>query len=91
MRLNPVLTEKSLEDAKKGKYTFWIDKNATKYGVKKSIKETFDVEVDSVRTINVAGQKKRDYMGRTRVIKPKKKAIVTLKGKGKIDLFEGKK
>lgn len=91
MKLTPVLTEKGLEEAKKGKFTFWVDRRTTKHKIKKIVDEVFGVNVTRVRTMNYAGETKRTVMGRKRIIQPRKKAIVTLKGKEKIDLFETKK
>lgn len=88
--LKPILTEKSLENAKQGKYSFWVDKNLTKHKIKKLVGEVFGVTVVGVRTLNVAGERKKNFRGRVRVIKPRKKAIVTLAGKDKIDIFETK-
>lgn len=92
MKLRPVLTEKSMSEAKKGNYTFFVEKNMNKRQIRKMIEEIFEVSVVKVRTMNVAGEVKRTNMGKKRTIKPKKKAIVTLEGKDKIDLFgEAKK
>lgn len=91
MRLQPVLTEKSLSEAKKGNYTFWVDRGLTKHQIRKVISETFEVKVVRVRTLNVAGETKKTMTGRKRVTMPRKKAIVTLGEKDKIDLFEEKK
>jgi large subunit ribosomal protein L23 len=92
MKLRPVLTEKSMSEAKKGNYTFFVEKNMNKRQIRKMIEEIFGVSVVKVRTMNVAGEVKRTNMGKKRIIKPKKKAIVTLEGKDKIDLFgEAKK
>ena len=91
MKLIPVLTEKSLRMAKEGKYTFWVDRNITKPQVKKLVSSIFKVTVVSVRTINLAGETKRTMAGKKKIIKPRKKAVVALKGKDKIDLFEEKK
>lgn len=77
--------------AKEGKYTFWVDRNITKPQVKKLVSSIFKVTVVSVRTINLAGESKRTMAGKKKIIKPRKKAVVTLKGKDKIDLFEEKK
>lgn len=87
MKLKPVLTEKSMDEAKKGNYTFFVEKNMNKRQVRKMIEEVFGVTVVKVRTMNVAGEVRRTNMGKKRTIKPKKKAIVTLEGKDKIDLF----
>ena len=87
MKLRPVLTEKSMDEAKKGNYTFFVERNMNKRQIRKMIEEIFEVSVVKVRTMNVAGEVKRTNMGKKRIIKPKKKAIVTLEGKDKIDLF----
>lgn len=89
--LKPVLTEKSLEEAKKGNYTFWVEKNINKHQIRKLVGDVFEVKVLKVRTINVPGETKKTVMGRKRIIKSRKKAIVTLGEKDKIDLFEEKK
>jgi large subunit ribosomal protein L23 len=91
MKLKALLTEKSLEKAKNGKYSFWVDKGLTKYQIKKLINETFGVNVIDVRTVNIKGEIKRTNRGSIKTIKPQKKAIVTLKEKEKIELFEEKK
>jgi len=91
MKIEPVLTEKTLDDAKKGNYTFFVDRRLNKYQAKKLISETFDVHVVKVRTVNLKKEIKRTYTGRTKVIKARKKVIVTLKEKEKIDIFEAKK
>lgn len=90
MKLEPVLTEKSLNLAKDGKYTFWVGPSFSKDQIKKQVGEVFGVKVKRVRTANVAGGKKRTAMGRIRKIMPRKKAIVELEGKDTIDLFETK-
>lgn len=91
MKLIPVLTEKSLEEAKKGKYTFLVDRGITKYQIRKLVDEVFSVNVTKVRTINLKGETKKTISGRKKIIQPTKKAIITLKEKEKIDLFETKK
>ncbi len=89
MKLIPVLTEKSLKQAKEGHYTFWVSPSLTKEGVKALIERVFEVKVGKVRTMNFKGGVKRNLRGRTQVIKGAKKAIVTLK-EGKIEIFEEK-
>ena len=79
----PVITEKALiakEESQDGRQllTFRVDKNATKPEIKSAVEKIFDVEVDSVRTINYMGKKAR--RGRYEGRKPSwKKAYVTLK------------
>ncbi|MCK4588600.1 50S ribosomal protein L23 [Candidatus Woesebacteria bacterium] len=91
MRIIPVLTEKSLDQAKEGNYTFWVDRRLNKNQIRNLVEETFGVHVVRVRTMNVRGEAKRTLRGRKMTIKPRKKAIVILKEKEKIDLFETKK
>jgi large subunit ribosomal protein L23 len=91
MILKPIITEKSMAESKKGRYTFYVDTNLTKHEIRNLIEEVFDVTVEKVRTINVKGEEKRNFQGRKKIVKPRKKAIVTLKGKDTIDLFEEKK
>jgi len=91
MKLEPVITEKSLSLAKDGKYTFRVDRNVNKHQIKELVQSVFGVHVTKVRTIREPGKIKRTSRGRKRVIRPGKKAVVTLKEKEKIDLFEEKK
>lgn len=74
--LIPVSTEKAMGLAKKGRYTFWVDKDADKGRLKSEIAKAFKVNVISIKTLNSQGRKK---------------AIVTLKEGQKIDLFDEKK
>ncbi|OGM19451.1 50S ribosomal protein L23 [Candidatus Woesebacteria bacterium RIFCSPLOWO2_01_FULL_37_19] len=91
MRLEPLITEKSLSASRNGKYTFRVDKGLNKYQIAILIEKTFGVHVTSVRTLKQAGELKKTLSGRKRIIQPGKKAIVTLKEKEKIDLFEESK
>lgn len=89
--LIPVITEKSLKDAKAGRYTFRFEKSTTKYEIKAMVEKTFGVHVTNVRTIAQKGETKLTQMRRKKNVKPSKKAIVTLKDKETIDIFEAKK
>ncbi|KKQ41767.1 MAG: 50S ribosomal protein L23 [Microgenomates group bacterium GW2011_GWC1_37_8] len=91
MKLEPIITEKTLKLAQAGKYTFRVDKNLTKYQIKKLVNDIFNVHTQRIWTIKVAGEVKKTTRGEKRIIKPTKKAIVSLKEKEKIDLFETKK
>lgn len=88
MKLLPLLTEKSLNEAKKGNYTFWVDMGMNKAQIKKAVEEIFGVNVSRVRTMNYKGRREKDSKGRIRRISPRKKAMVTVGEKEKIDLFE---
>jgi len=50
MKLRPVLTEKSMDEAKKGNYTFFVERNMNKRQIRKMIEEIFEVSVVKVRT-----------------------------------------
>jgi len=89
-KLEPILTEKSLKDAKSGNYTFWTERNLTKNQIKKLVGEVFGVQVTRVRTMNYKSEVKKGLWGRKRRLPPRRKIIVSLKEKQKIDLFEVK-
>ena len=75
--LAPVITEKSNDDVQFGKYTFKVNKKATKVDVKRAVEKLFDVKVLKVNTIIVKGKEKRvgRNVGKT---SDWKKAIVTI-------------
>lgn len=81
----PIITEKSSELAANNVITFSVDVNANKIQIKQAIEKIFDVEVESVNTINVKPKKKRvgRYVGKTNRVK---KAIVKLKEGSSIEL-----
>lgn len=91
MYIKPVLTEKSLNEAKKGKYTFFVEPGLNKFQIRKLINETFGVHVVTINSMIIKREVKRIYTGRKRIIQPKKKVVAKLKEKEKIDLFEAKK
>ncbi len=85
----PIITEKALADkASHNRYTFRVNRKATKGSISDAVHELFNVEVLDVRTSIIVGKPKR--LRRTSgVVKTAtwKKAIVTLKKGQKIDLF----
>lgn len=86
---SPVITEKSLNLAKQGIFTFFVDPKATKDQIAQAIEQFYSVNVVNVRTASKPGKKYR--VGRTRIIKtksPAKKALVQLKSGQTIDLFD---
>ena len=91
MKLIPVLTEKSLEEARRGSYTFLVDRGLNKDQIKKRIESVFGVHVTGVNTLNIKALSRKNLKGYIQREKGAKKAIVTLKDKEKIDLFEEKK
>lgn len=91
MKVTPILTEKSLNVAKMGKYTFVVDAGLNKLEIAKLINSIYAVHVKSVRTLNYKTGEKRNTRGRKVSIKAFKKAVVTLAKDEKIDAFEVKK
>lgn len=90
-QLIPVYSEKSMREAKKGKYTFWIPTNMSKDAVKVAVKQAFDVRVISVSTVTMPKVLRRTMYGKLVTQKKAKKAIVTLQKDQKITLFEEQK
>lgn len=87
--IKPLVTEKSMADVNKNKYSFVVTKDATKTAIKAAIKQMFNVTAIGVATIVVKGKSHRVGMRRMEVKKPEyKKAIVTLKKGDKIALLE---
>ncbi len=86
--IRPLLSEKSYADIANKKYVFVVAKNSNKTEIKLAIEKLFDVEVDSVNTVNCRGKLKR--MGRYEGYTPAyKKAIVQLKADSKgIEFFD---
>ena len=73
----PVVTEKSNDQLQEGKYTFKVNKKATKIDIAKAVEKLFQVKVLKVNIINMNGKKKRVgyHVGKT---SDWKKAIVTI-------------
>ena len=75
--VRPVITEKSNDEMQSGKYTFEVNKKATKVEIAKAVEKLFEVKVLKVNTMTVKGKTKR-----VRYVEGKtsdwKKAIVTI-------------
>lgn len=85
----PVISEKSMSEVAKGKFTFRVVKQADKLSIKKEVEEKFKVNVLSVSTVTTKGRTKRTGVRRVEVsLQPFKKAIVKLKEGQKIALFD---
>ncbi len=85
----PIITEQSMADAQRGKFTFKVEKDADKNFIKKAVEKKFAVHVVGVTTQIRKGQKKRFGPKREEVkMGVWKKAIVTVKKGEKIDLFD---
>ena len=75
--VRPVITEKSNDEMQSGKYTFEVNKKATKVEIAKDVEKLFEVNVSNVNTMIVKGKTKRVRYkeGKT---PDWKKAIVTI-------------
>ena len=89
--IRPVVTEKmtSLQETE-NKYAFEVPVDVNKIEIKKSVEETYDVTVESVRTMVCIGKKRTRgtksgfISGRTKTYK---KAIVSLSEGDTIDFY----
>jgi large subunit ribosomal protein L23 len=87
--IRPLVTEKSMNDVSKGKYSFVVAKDASKAAIKAAIKAQFSVTVVSVATSVQKGKTQRVGIRRIEADKASvKKATVKLKKGEKIGLFE---
>lgn len=85
--LSPVVSEKSYAAVQNKRYSFFVDIRAKKSEIKRAIEEIFKVKVLKISTINIKSKPKK--LGRSLgTSSRKKKAIVTLSKKDKIDFFE---
>ena len=88
----PIITEKATQLGQQGQYVFEVDPSANKMQIKNAIKQMFDVDAVSVRTVRTKGKLKSRFtrqgwqIGRTNLVK---KAYVTLKEGQTIDIVSG--
>lgn len=87
--LRPIISEKSTQDAAKGKFTFEVAKETSKPVIKKAVESAFKVKVVSLTTRIMKGKTKRGGARRTEVLGSSwKKTTVQLAPEQKIDLFD---
>ena len=89
--IKPVITEKMTEQSDTfNRFAFVVDKSVNKIEIKKAVEETYDVTVESVRTMVCIGKKRTRgtksgfISGRTKTYK---KAIVSLSEGDTIDFY----
>ena len=90
--LRPVISEKSMDEAGHGKYTFAVHGDANKIMIKGAVEELFKVNVTGVNVLTTKSKEKRRGTKRGRIsgfTTPWRKAIVTLAAGQKIEFFEG--
>lgn len=86
--IKPVITEASMDNMQKKKYTFKVMSDANKIEIRKAVEELFGVKVEKVTTISMKAKSKRlgVHYGRTSAWK---KAIVKLTEDSKtIEFFD---
>ena len=89
--IHPVISEKSMDEAQRGKYTFAVHADANKIQIAAAVEELFKVTVLGVNVLTTKAKEKRGGMRRSRVggrTTPWRKAIVTLAPGQKIEFFE---
>ena len=91
MKLIPVITEKTTLEAKNGKYTFLVPVSLTKLELKRVLIDSLGVHPVSVWTQTLHKRVKKGIRGNIKKRALRKKAVIVLKEKEKIDLFESKK
>ena len=93
--LRPVISEKSIDESNRGKYTFAVHPDANKIQIKAAIEELYKQEKVTVVSVNVLTSKAKEKTRGTRrgrVVghtSSWRKAIVTLAPGQKITFFEG--
>jgi large subunit ribosomal protein L23 len=90
--LRPVISEKSMDETQRGKYTFRVHSDANKLQVKAAIEELFKVDVITVNVSMTKPKEKSRNRRRARIVgwsSAWKKAVVTLAAGQKIEFFEG--
>lgn len=87
IEVSPIITEKSLLAASKGRYTFKVGAKHNKNELRKEIERLFNVKVSGIAVLTVHGKTKKLRNKRKIRLGGSKKAIVKLAA-GKIGLFE---
>jgi len=86
--LQPIVSEKSYAQYDAGVYTFLVAPDANKIEIKQAIESIFNVKVKNVNTLNRHGKRKRNRRtGGFGTRASQKRAIVTLAGDDKIEIF----
>ncbi len=90
--VRPIISEKSMDESGRGKYTFEVHGYASKIQVKAAVEELFKVSVTKVNVLTTQAKEKRRGTKRGRIsgwTTPWRKATVTLAAGQKIEFFEG--
>ena len=65
--LRPVISEKSMDESQRGKYTFAVRDDANKIQIEAAVEEIFKVKVTAVNVLTTKSKEKRGGMRRSRV------------------------
>ena len=90
--LRPVISEKSMDETRRDKYTFAVHDDANKLQIKNAVQTLFKVRVLEVNVLTTKPKEKSRNRRKSRVqgyTSPCKKAIVTIAKGDKIEFFEG--
>ena len=93
--LRPIISEKSMDESGRGKYTFAVHDDANKIQIKAAVEELWRAEGVTVVGVNVLTTKRKEKRRGTKrgritgYTTPWRKAIVTLAAGQKIEFFEG--
>ena len=93
--LRPVISEKTIDESGRGKYTFAVHDDANKIQIKAAVEELYAGDKVTVVAVNVLTTKAKEKSRGTRrgrilgTTSPWRKAIVTLAPGQKIQFFEG--
>ncbi len=87
--IKPVVSEKSYALIDRGAYVFIVHPDANRTQVRQAVESIFSVKVHKVNILNRKGKRKRNRRQSTFGTRSDtKRAIVTLAGDDRIDLFE---
>jgi large subunit ribosomal protein L23 len=93
--LRPVVSEKSIDESSRGKYTFRVHPDANKIQIKAAIEALYESEKITVVAVNVLTRRPKTKQRGTKrgrvtgTVSGWRKAIVTLAPGQKIQFFEG--
>ena len=88
--IRPIVSEKSYALLDHGVYTFLVPSDVNKTEIRQAVESIFNVRVSKVNTLNRKGKRKRNRRSFTFGTRPDtKRAVVTLAGDDRIELFEG--
>lgn len=87
MKFTPIFTEKSMNQAKTGLYSFWVLPDFTKGQIKAFMEKALEIKIAKILTQNYKKITVRTARGTRKTIKAMKKVLITLKS-GKMEMFE---